>query len=97
MEDIQQQQHTNNIINVMEDIMHMSRFDYLFRKMMNMDGWLTYGMFGELHDYLQCEHKHVNIVFSLVKNGYTKKEVQDYIHTTLGKTTKDLDAEHALR
>ena len=69
----------------------MSTFDYLFIKIVNQDGWLTYGLVEEFCEYLKCNHEDAVNLFWLIKNGYSKNFIKNAIFKITGKTTEELD------
>jgi hypothetical protein len=74
----------------------MTTFDYLFKEMIREEPWLTYGLKGELLQYLKCKDNEVNDIFWMVKNGYNKGFIRNAIQKITGKTTEELDTEYTL-
>lgn len=69
----------------------MLTFDYLFQKIVNQEGWITYGLLEELGEYLKCNQEEANSVFWLIKNGYSKEFLKNAIVKIRGKTIEELD------
>jgi hypothetical protein len=69
----------------------MSYFDYLFKRMVKQEGWLTYGLAEDVGTYLKCSSEDVNNIFWLVQNGYSKSFIKEAIFKITGKTIDELD------
>jgi hypothetical protein len=72
--------------------MNNSTFDYLFRKMVNQEFGLTYGLSEELSSYMKYyNHDEIKQLYWMVQNGYSKKHIKELIFKMTGKTTEELD------
>lgn len=72
--------------------MNTSRFDYLFRKLVNQEFGLTFGLSEELTTYMNYHnHSEINELYWMIQNGYSKKNIKDLIFKMTGKTTDELD------
>lgn len=69
----------------------MLTFDYLFRKITNEDGWLSVGTCEELSIYLKCTNYDIHNIYWLIRNGYSKKFIENVIFNITGKTIEELD------
>jgi hypothetical protein len=69
----------------------MSTFDYLFRRMIHEEPWMTLGLKTDLYEYLKCSDAEINDLFWMVKNGYSKEFIKNAVFVITGKTTDELD------